>query len=366
SATPIAGRFPAVGARSSWTVVRLMAGRNTFVPDVVCRIAVAASAADFKVLHRLRQIRAGNVKSKSGARIICLLVLILLSKFVSAGAAMDHELRTQGTRLPVRNAMVAHDLSAAAIALEANRLQTESAARSRDFGAANAGDGVAETARLRVAVRAGGGPRGNPLWAIPLASLTATRERPLLVPSRRPPAPPVSVAAPAAPPPVQRTPAPPERFRLSLIGVATAASEGVAVFRDEASKDVVRLRTGESHSGWALRSVDGREVTVEKDAERIRLALPATADQDGGVREIGSPARSRNAGAPPPSPPPAGDRAPVAITVMAAADGSASPALPPFITQAPPAVPLSSHAVPPSDGSAAPARPPLITRAPPS
>ena len=35
-------------------------------------------------------------------------------------------------------------------------------------------------------------PTGNPLWAIPLSSLTATRERPIFLPSRRAPAPAVA------------------------------------------------------------------------------------------------------------------------------------------------------------------------------
>ncbi len=35
-------------------------------------------------------------------------------------------------------------------------------------------------------------PSGNPLWAIPLSSLTATRERPIFLPSRRAPAPAVA------------------------------------------------------------------------------------------------------------------------------------------------------------------------------
>ena len=35
-------------------------------------------------------------------------------------------------------------------------------------------------------------PSGNPLWAIPLSALTATRERPLFLPSRRAPAPAVA------------------------------------------------------------------------------------------------------------------------------------------------------------------------------
>src|SRR2546430_4947632 len=56
-----------------------------------------SSAADLKFLHRLRQTHFRNFKSKSGARIIYLLVPLLLPKFVSEGAAMYHELRKRGT-----------------------------------------------------------------------------------------------------------------------------------------------------------------------------------------------------------------------------------------------------------------------------
>src|SRR5881628_3310641 len=59
------------------------------------------SAADLKFLHRLRQTHSRNFKSKSGTRIICLLVPLLLPKFVSGGAAMYHELRKRGTSTPI-------------------------------------------------------------------------------------------------------------------------------------------------------------------------------------------------------------------------------------------------------------------------
>jgi len=126
-------------------------------------------------------------------------------------------------------------------------------------------------------LRSGGRePHGNPLWAIPLSSLTATRERPIFVPSRRPPAPVV-----AGPPPVQRVrpppppPPPPERPKLALVGAVVGESEGIAVFVDQNTRDVLRLRTGENHQGWTLRSVKGREATLEKDRETMLLALPA-------------------------------------------------------------------------------------------
>jgi general secretion pathway protein N len=118
-------------------------------------------------------------------------------------------------------------------------------------------------------------PSGNPLWAIPLSSLSATRERPLFTPSRRAPAPavagPVAVApAPRPPPP----PAEPERPALQLIGAIVGEHEGIAVFLDQATNNVIRLRTGQDHGGWVLRSVKGREATLTKDRRSETLALP--------------------------------------------------------------------------------------------
>src|SRR3989440_11702646 len=63
--------------------------------------ASPTSAADLKFLHRLRQTHFRNFKSKSGTRIIYLLVPLLLPKFVSEGAAMYHELRKRGTSVPI-------------------------------------------------------------------------------------------------------------------------------------------------------------------------------------------------------------------------------------------------------------------------
>jgi general secretion pathway protein N len=117
---------------------------------------------------------------------------------------------------------------------------------------------------------------GNPLWAIPLSSLSVTRDRPLFTPSRRPPAP----AAVAAPPPSARIAAPPppaepERPQLTLVGAVAAESGGIAIFIDQTTNDVVRLKTGDSHSGWKLRSVKGREAEFQKNSETLTLALPA-------------------------------------------------------------------------------------------
>src|SRR5713101_9515342 len=73
-------------------------GRLEAVAELItCSGPAWSSAADLKFLHRLRQTHFRNFKSKSGTRIICLLVPLLLPKFVSEGAAMYHELRKRGT-----------------------------------------------------------------------------------------------------------------------------------------------------------------------------------------------------------------------------------------------------------------------------
>jgi hypothetical protein len=120
---------------------------------------------------------------------------------------------------------------------------------------------------------------GNPLWGIPLSSLRATRERPIFLPSRRAPAP--AVAATRVEPVKTTTPPPePERPELSLVGVVTSATDGYAVFTDGTTRDIVRLKTGEGHNGWVLRSVNGREAVLEKNSRTAIIGLPTpTGDQ---------------------------------------------------------------------------------------
>jgi hypothetical protein len=114
----------------------------------------------------------------------------------------------------------------------------------------------------------------NPLWAIPLKQLSNTRERPIFSPSRRPPAP--AVAGPPPPAAVRVPPksAGPQSPELALIGTVIGENDSIAVFVDEATKNAVRLRTGDAHKGWMLQSVHGREATLEKDRESILLSLP--------------------------------------------------------------------------------------------
>jgi len=113
----------------------------------------------------------------------------------------------------------------------------------------------------------------NPLWAIPLAALSSTRDRPIFSATRRPPAPAV---APAAAPKVAAAPKPRERERpqLNLVGTIAGGDEGFGIFLDQSTKAALRLKVGEDYQGWKLRSVQGREATLEKDQQVFTLELP--------------------------------------------------------------------------------------------
>lgn len=141
-------------------------------------------------------------------------------------------------------------------------------------------------------------PGGNPLWGVPLSALSATRDRPIFSASRRPPAPPPPPMPVAEAPPPPPPPAQPEQPHFTLVGTAIGKPQNVALIFDSASKNLVRLYVGEAASGWTLRSVDLRTMTLEKDSQTVVLALPTP----------GTPAPSPGmAAAPllPPRPPPA-------------------------------------------------------------
>jgi general secretion pathway protein N len=113
----------------------------------------------------------------------------------------------------------------------------------------------------------------NPLWAIPLAALSGTRERPVFSSSRRPP-PAIALAPVVKPAAVAPKPKEPERPKLSLVGTITNGNERFGIFVDQSTKLALRLRMGDDYQGWTLRAVQGREATLEKDQEAVILALP--------------------------------------------------------------------------------------------
>jgi len=113
---------------------------------------------------------------------------------------------------------------------------------------------------------------GNVVRTVPLSKLSLTRDRPIFSPSRRPPPPPV--AMPVIAKPVERPkPAEPENPPLVLVGTVVGEDSGIAVLVEQASENVVKLRVKESHQGWTLQSIQGREVTFQKDRKSSVLAL---------------------------------------------------------------------------------------------
>jgi general secretion pathway protein N len=129
--------------------------------------------------------------------------------------------------------------------------------------------------------------RGNPLWAIPLSSLTATRERPIFSPSRRPPRPAVLPAVVRAPPPAPPPPAKPERPHFQLVGTVAKDANGIAVIIDQTTKNVIRLKMGEGYNGWILDSIQGRSITLKKGELTETFALPKSTDRESAQSQFG-------------------------------------------------------------------------------
>lgn len=152
-------------------------------------------------------------------------------------------------------------------------------------GSPSAADGPVTTVRVAPPRTVARPPlSANPLWGIPLSQLSATRDRPIFSPSRRPP-PPVVAAEPVTvkPPPRKKEITPPQ---LSLVGTIAGEDEGFGIFLDRSSKTALRLKLGEDYQGWKLRSIRGREVTMEKNEQRAVLRLPDPGAAAGGEAHL--------------------------------------------------------------------------------
>lgn len=134
--------------------------------------------------------------------------------------------------------------------------------------------------------------------------------RPLFSPTRRPPEPrtveaPREVAAPAPIRPVVQT----GQFR--LIGVVIEEGDQVALLRDQKSRSLVKAKTGEVISGWTVRTIEARSVSLIQDgvidtvlmrentlsdADRQRM------ERDARAAEAAAPVPNRNAGRVPNAP----------------------------------------------------------------
>jgi hypothetical protein len=109
------------------------------------------------------------------------------------------------------------------------------------------------------------GTPGNPLQAQPLAKLSATRDRPLFSPDRRPPAPPPAPVA-AAPPP----PAPPPD--VTLLGVVVDRERARAIVRSGSAK-IERVQIGDDIGGWKVSQIEGRRLLLALDGREAAFTL---------------------------------------------------------------------------------------------
>ena len=122
----------------------------------------------------------------------------------------------------------------------------------------------------------------NPIAAIPLSSLSATRERPVFSPTRRPPAPPPRSTVALAPPlQTVATPAP-AAPTFQLVGTVLGPNGKIAIVT-EGGDPPLRLREGEAAEGWTLREVAPRAATLEGYGRVVTLDLRTDGADPNGV-----------------------------------------------------------------------------------
>jgi general secretion pathway protein N len=108
----------------------------------------------------------------------------------------------------------------------------------------------------------------NPLAIWTLDRLSATRERPLFAPTRRPPPPPPpapvvqQVEAPPVPPP-----------SLVLLGIVTEVDGARAMVRTQGSNKVVRARLGDEIGGWKVTQIEARRLVLSHDDRSFGYTL---------------------------------------------------------------------------------------------
>ncbi len=105
-----------------------------------------------------------------------------------------------------------------------------------------------------------GAAPASPLATQPLDQLSATRERPLFSPTRRPVPTPIA-HVPEAPPP----PPPPPPPNVALFGIVMDGDEARAIVRTGPAEKMIRVRIGDDIGGWTVGQIDGRKLVLSLD-----------------------------------------------------------------------------------------------------
>jgi hypothetical protein len=106
----------------------------------------------------------------------------------------------------------------------------------------------------------------SPLAVHPVDRLSATRERPLFSPSRRPPAPPPPIINPPPPPP----PGPPN---VTLVGIVMDADEARAIVQSGPKNEIRRVRIGDDIGGWKVVQIEGRRLVLKLDSRLATFSM---------------------------------------------------------------------------------------------
>jgi general secretion pathway protein N len=109
----------------------------------------------------------------------------------------------------------------------------------------------------------------NPLAVQALDGLTATRERPLFSPSRRPPPPPPPMLASVQS--IEVKPIDPPS--VILLGIVTEGGQARAVLRTQSSNKVVRARLGDEVGSWTVTEIEPRRLILSHDDRAVSYAL---------------------------------------------------------------------------------------------
>ena len=153
---------------------------------------------------------------------------------------------------------------------------------------------------------------GNPLWTVFLKQLSATRDRPIFSPSRRPP--PMIAAPVAAAPKPAVVIYQPERPQLNLVGTIVGKDAAIGIFIERATRKAILLKLGQSHNGWTLISIAADAARLERFQQSVTITMREHDDQD----------RPRASSPPVPRPPQSGAAASPRRAAPVAASGNAS------------------------------------------
>jgi general secretion pathway protein N len=108
----------------------------------------------------------------------------------------------------------------------------------------------------------------NPLQVQSLDRLSATRDRPLFSPSRRP--------VPPPPPPVERVPEaapPPPPPNVTVLGIVVDGEGARAMVRSGMKMKVERVQIGDDIGGWKVSEIEGRRLALVLDGRSAIFTL---------------------------------------------------------------------------------------------